>query len=162
MFLFWIHKNILHIKQEEILQNNFYFILYFISILNLESKHTSSCFVNINLFITIEYIQLFLEDSLNFHINEMKKLHVSNHFKKETFLPSILQLSIFFIHFLLHPLSSREIVKQSCIRSKLWDRVCFNHFDSKNLVPNLVRKLMHLNVLLTFQQVFLSTHDGTR
>lgn len=24
----------------------------------------------------IEYIQLFLEDSLNFHINEMKKLHI--------------------------------------------------------------------------------------
>lgn len=76
MFLFWIHKNILHIciKQEEILRNNFYFILYFI--LNLENKHTSFCFVNINLFITIEYIQLFLEDSLNFHINEMKKLHI--------------------------------------------------------------------------------------
>lgn len=81
MFLFWIHKNILHIciKQEEILRNNFYFIfniLCFISILNLESKHISFCFVNINLFITIEYIQLFLEDSFNFHINEMKKLHI--------------------------------------------------------------------------------------
>lgn len=114
MFLFWIHKNILHIciKQEEILRNNFYFIfniLCFISILNLESKHISSCFVNINLFITIEYIQLFLEDSLNFHINEMKKLHVSNHFKKETFLPSILQLSIFFIHYLRGKLLNNRV-----------------------------------------------------